>query len=384
MVRQSWINAEGASTLAAIDGALQSAGGFDAVWPEFVKDNWNRSWPPTQDYASWDKLDNVGRPSPSDATEIFLAGASDHYVQLSGISLPYLSAQYFWYRITDDSVHTIAFYNGVNFNLASKSVNNSPYTGQFDTYGLTPPASPQPGAKVQALMKYRGMDWQSDPVDLTTLPVVTLCRDVTAERLDEFVVIVSSSQYADPSATLQPPGEDPMIWFSNLPCWQLSGNATYTSTNDGVTETFTASNVVWQRLGAAQLSHPYQSFYVSSGTVRWSISGTDSAQCAYSGSATVSAAGYQNGLTIPAFATSGQLYRGVSQIVGIGPVQPFMETITCPNGGQSVARPAQWFVGSTVINFPHMVFDPTGASLANAETVGTAQYSWHFVSQPQP
>ncbi|HWJ83582.1 MAG TPA: CARDB domain-containing protein [Nocardioides sp.] len=52
IVRDMWVNAATMNPTAAVDAALP--GGFEAVWPEFALDNWNRG--PVHDYQDWDQL----------------------------------------------------------------------------------------------------------------------------------------------------------------------------------------------------------------------------------------------------------------------------------------------------------------------------------------
>ncbi len=387
-VQLSWDNFEnrGSDSLKAVNDALAAgplAGGFEVAWPIFVRDNWARDWPPTNSYKTWGNLAETTAPPPPDGDVVELQlppGTKDDKQTLDGINLPHLSSKYFYYEIKDPNVRTIAFYNGVTFKLDTTTVNPGDPQRQFDTYSWTPLNDAQKqGAKVQALMKYQGKDWESDPQDLTNLPVAVLCRDAIQERPEAVVVIVSNSQFQDTSATLQPQGLAPMIWYSNIGCWQWTGTASLTNNMGSVSETFNALNpTTWETLGGATLSHPYLQFHVTSGNIVWDASGTDSSGCTYSSSPTGGplSTGGVNALQIPVFAIGGPFYRKISNISGFASTAPLMETITCPSDQHQVDR-SQWLVGDSA-TFKNLRIEDDGTTIENSETQGTYNFNWSF------
>ena len=249
-VRASWENCASQPALEALDQALP--GGFEAVWPEFVKYNWNRD--PVENYKTWDGLTATAAEAGG------TLGALPDAVNTLKLDLPRLSATYKHFYF-DDSVRTIAFWNGVTSKLSLEArIQELGVQYQLDPAS----ADEKRGARVQALIKI-GNTWTTE--DWTDRPFVTLCRDVLAERIDELVLIISNSEFKTRDRKLKPPALAPLLWVSNMGCWRWKGTATFTD-DCGLT---ISTNVTWTR-PAASLGPPFV-YYQAEGTENWSSSG---------------------------------------------------------------------------------------------------------------
>jgi hypothetical protein len=107
---------EHATSLHAMEEALQPLGGFEKVWPEFVLHNWNGD--PVDDYQ---KLDHMAS-RPKERGDTFLTGgAVDKYAPLNA-ELPHISASYKHF-VFNDQVRSVAFLNGLD--RSGDSLNDS-------------------------------------------------------------------------------------------------------------------------------------------------------------------------------------------------------------------------------------------------------------------
>jgi hypothetical protein len=263
-VRVAWEKCANQPALEAVDQAI--AGGFEAVWPEFVRFNWNRN--PVEDYTNWDGMKSQATPAGGGQIEVKLGASRDIAAQLN-VDLPRLSATYKHFIFTDDSSRTVVFWNGVTSKLSLDA--------RIEELGVqyqSDPASAEEkkGARIQALIKMRGQDWQV--ADWTDLPYVAFCRDTLAERIDELVVIISNSEFKDRERKLKPPDLAPVLWVSNMGCWRYKGTVSYTD-GDGVT---ISTSVKWTRPDEP-MTPPFVN-YKAEGTESWSSSGSS---CAGSG-----------------------------------------------------------------------------------------------------
>ena len=250
-VRVAWENCASQSAVEALDQVM--AGGFDKMWPDFARYNWNRK--PVDDYLTWD-----GLHSAAHAVEVDVELSGEDKSADLNIELPRLSAAYYRFQFLSD-VSSVAFWNGITFNLGTRDVPGGSF---YDPKEAS--ADQKKGVRVQALIKLNGQqDWQV--ADWTNLPYLAFCRDMLAERIDELVLIVSNSDYKDQSRTVKPPGMAPLVWVSNMGCWQWVGTATYTDTLG----TLISATATWTRVAASQPA-PFVS-YKPEGTENWSVTG---------------------------------------------------------------------------------------------------------------
>ncbi|HNX48858.1 MAG TPA: hypothetical protein PKL08_01730 [Thermoanaerobaculaceae bacterium] len=270
-VNKAWEDCAGVSAVYALDSVIP--GGFARQWPDFVLHNWN--YGPVDKYYEWDSLSYVPKEvvQPK-AVVLDVANAKELEIDMD---LQKLSASYTHYKFDDANVRSVAFWNGATYDLEEQQ---QPFIGGiWNPQDATPDA--KKGVKVQALVKLRNQDWQVQ--NWTNTPYVTFCRDLTAERIDELVIIVSNSEFADPSRHAKPQGQNPRLFVSGLGCWQWKGSASWTETGATGTQTDVTQNVVWTRM-EGQTPVP-QVFYKPSGTVTVTVTG----QC--TGSKTVPIAG---------------------------------------------------------------------------------------------
>jgi len=269
-----WDKTTSFDSLEAIDQTIPD--GFKGRWPEFALYNWNRET--EHHYKDWDGVTKGaalvinGFASREQPAEAALNGAQDRALALDPLKSAgqkHLTSTYFHYRF-DDAVRTAIFYNGSTYEL------NEVDEPDLGTH-LVPKAWSDPDrdlASVQAIRKVDGV-WQN-PEDWTGLGQRFFCRDRKSERIDELVLIFGNAQFRDRSKKLFPPDKPPTLWLSNMGCWKWVGTADRTETLDGVTRTLHA-DVTFEPVGDGTL-------FNASGTLAWSISGTDSGDCTYSGS----------------------------------------------------------------------------------------------------
>ncbi|HVN77268.1 MAG TPA: hypothetical protein VMT19_13200 [Thermoanaerobaculaceae bacterium] len=319
-VRASWEGCLTQSAVKALDAALP--GGFADIWPKFALHNWNHD--PVDDYTKWDAL----KTSTYTAIPGITADASalpDMELALDVVP-QHLSAAYKDFVFPDSSISSVAFWNGVTYDLEQQAV---PTFGPFWNPQSTSPDAVK-GIKVQALMKINGA-WTQD--DWTNKPYVAFCRDLKAERLEELVIIVSNSRVDDSGGSFKPPGMAPVLWLSGFGCYQWQGTATYTFTGGDYTQTDTVNNLVWTRVPGA--TQPPSVSY----TVTGDVTVTASNGCSGGGTVHVSDPIFNSLVTwnyLPAAAGAVQSYEGE------GLETTTMLPITC-RGVQEYAEAGNWF-----------------------------------------
>jgi hypothetical protein len=367
-VRASWENCKNQSALEAVDAAIP--GGFEAVWPDFARFNWNRK--PVEDYTTWDGLKSQASPAGGGEIEVRMGGSRDIAMQLK-VDLPRLSTTYKHFNFTDDSARSIAFWNGATFNLKLEEL--LPIGIQYKPDTAT--ADEKLGARVQALIKLRGQDWQV--ADWTNVPYMTFCRDMLSERIDELVLIISNSEFKNRDRKLQPPGLAPVLFASNMGCYQWKGTTSYTSNLSGLTTIITA-DATFTREATSQ-SPPFVT-YKATGTGLWSVSG----ECAGSGNFQIEP---QNSvlLTYNYTPTEGTFHRTYA---GGGSSSP-PGRLTCRGGatvpfagGSWLTTPAQPFLpGIPETRFLYL--DATGTLMIDSyKPLGGGEWRWRLESQRQP
>ena len=263
-VRQSWLNIGTKPPLDAIDAAI---GGFDKVWPQVARYDWNQA--PFDDYKKWDDLPFAARPEENGTRTL---SGREVSVDLP-YELPRLSATYHHFKF-DDSLSSIVFWNGVTTKLAKRDISGGALGPQYVNDSADGDAIK--GAHVTALVDING-NW--DEQDWTGKNFVTFCRDLVAERIDELVLIISNSEFKDPKRTLKPPGLPPVLYASNMGCWKWKGHASF---GNGGGVTF-ETDVTWTR--AAGTTQPLRIDYTAEGTANWSIS---TPNCSQHGTASLS------------------------------------------------------------------------------------------------
>ena len=335
-VRSIWEATEDGDSLEALD---QGVGNLDDAWFQSVAYNWNRD--PVDDYNNLDGLQTQATAKTGASPQnISLGGASDNEIEID-VELPYLSAWYAHYAISDSSVRTFAFYNGWTYELKEHT---------FPEYGDAYVAEDlsddeKKGLRVQAIVKIDG-NWQS-PEDLTDAPYKTWCRDKNDEKIQELVLIFSNSDIERRDDNVSPKGLTPRIRISNIGCGNWEGSVNFNSNIDGVVETVTIDNLVWERVQDIAMpsdnngSGLVGSFYnLTGGTLAWTIGGADSS-CTYDGrqsGVNVATGPMDNVLQILRFIKGGEGYRKLI-MMGFGDMltQEFAYTMTCTNSDGSTS-----------------------------------------------
>jgi hypothetical protein len=365
-MRQSWKNLATDHPLDAVDQAI---GGFEKMWPEFVKHNWNE--PPVDDYQKWD--DQILGAYPEEGGPLPVGVATPDFSISLPYDLPRVSAIY--HHLTfDNQVSSVIFWNGVTHKLSlfdsdccGKVYAPEPFTGDA-----------KKGARVQALIKIDGQDWQI--ADWTDRPFVAFCRDVLAERIDELVLIISNSE-KDLFRTLKPVDLAPVLWTSNMGCFKWEGKSTHTEERTDLDSTVTVSaNVTWTR--ADMQPNPSLTLYHAEGTQSWKVTG----QCSGSGTSLIDST-FSALLTfnyIPAESAFNRAYAGEGDDSG-----PDV-TVGCGERGPATISLPDWFVPPpppVVPGIPRariVKVKASGKVIDDADTPSERETtSWHFEARRQ-
>ena len=181
----------------------------------------SKAWPTTGTANLWTTINTLDSlqtrataKTGASPQSISLGGAGDNEIE-ADVELPYLSAWYAHYAISDSSVRTFAFYNGWTYELKEHT---------FPEYGDAYVAEDlsddeKKGLRVQAIVKIDG-NWQS-PEDLTDAPYKTWCRDKNDEKIQELVLIFSNSDIERRDDKVSPKGLTPRIRVSEYRLRQL-------------------------------------------------------------------------------------------------------------------------------------------------------------------
>jgi len=179
-------------------------GGFEQQWPKFAKLLWNQDPVDGSSFASWDALTKI--PTLYAENNVSLNGQPSVSAALDGNS-KHLSIQYYRFKFADPQIRSVGFANHLF------AVNNvAPYK-----------------VTVQAFYKKVGSIWEwehwSDGGSLEQ--VKSFCLDVSAERLDELVVVISNDS---PKTDVQGAGAyGPRLALSNVGCWRFEGTSSVTT-----------------------------------------------------------------------------------------------------------------------------------------------------------
>ncbi len=123
---------------------------------------------------------------------------------------------------------------------------------------------------------------------------LNICQDWLTLRVSEIVVIVANNDKTDRDRVLRSTGLDSKILVTSAPCMKLTGTAPVTYKWANVTETLSASglqfeyyayNILSEDLRQADLISLEIEMLLVGGSASWHISGTDSNDFPYSGSA---------------------------------------------------------------------------------------------------
>ncbi|HEX9161040.1 MAG TPA: hypothetical protein VF980_04965 [Thermoanaerobaculia bacterium] len=354
-VRVAWQNCAREPAIEALDHALASAGGLEKVWPEFVKNNWNRD--PVDIYTKVDALTDKINP-----TSLSPTGPSDIDVYEMKYELPHTTAVYYDFDLTKGgNARSVAFWNGVTNALDVRDISNGALGPQYVTDAGN--SDDIKGAHVTAIFS-KGGKWQK-PEDWTSKPFSAYCRDVTDERVDELVIIISNSEFKDRQRKLKPPKKNPILFISHVGCRRWLGEVNWV--NGDVS---TNAQVTFDRVGvsAGPLAVTYS---VTSGGLSWSAG-----KC---GSGSVGLTGADATLVTYNYLPPENPAHGTYTAAGIGPAVG-----AC---GGSVKFP-WWTIppppiapGIPLARWLHVGGD--GTQLSDSFNVTNARWDWQLTSQKQ-
>ena len=205
------------------------------------------------------------------------------------------------------------------------------------------------------------------------------CRDRAAERIDELVIIISNSEYADRNRKFQAPGLQPTLWASNIGCSRWEGTAT--SRLNGSTTIEIRTDAIMTSFGA---SPPQAIFYSVQGVEQWTLGG----DCRGSGSMPVNP-GTAFLFTHNFTPLGGTKHRGyIVSSVDSRPISGY-ECKVMVEGG------FVWKPSSGILLPPWVFNDKVQPPLLEVRADGTidgsyvdpegvAQYTWHFEPKREP
>jgi len=381
--------AGGASSIDAISLAIDPK----TAWPEFAKSLWNDVENHVLDY--WEKEDGydfglydvfhnasrlIGAPSnlkPLDIDQLDKPDAVftllDNALRDSKSGDYEIAPRSMFYeelRFTDAKVHSVVFTNPIADTPDKEFI------------------------KVQVVKKIGGV-WK-DAEDWTNEPLKAFCLDQKDERIEELLVIVSNAEMAP--RTEHPFRIDlraPMqVSTSNVGCWRFQGTATTTTLTPGGLTTVASASVVFDRfqnkpplnLPDGGISLGFDLFAASAGgSVSFRISGVDATSgCSFTGNATATMTGDNDGSLIANFGLPVPLYRIV--IGEGGRTIPVSVTAACPGSVETfvVDESASWLSfpdpGATISSDGQAI----GGTWTRVDSEGSKTTVWDFRSVREP
>ena len=363
-VRTAWENCKTQDAIHAVDAAIP--GGFAQTWHEIALRDFNVK--PVNDYKIWRPLITY-HANPQRNDTIAAGVGPDSEVALH-MNLAHLSATYQNFFFYGPEISSVAFFNGATFNLQKMDVASyGPYWNP-----QTADANKTKGVKVQAIVKIEGQDARVE--DWTDKPYVTFCRDATDERLQQLTIVISNARLDDSDGNAVPPGLAPVMWFSNMGCYQWTGSTHYQATGQVSGSQFDAVNdVVWTRVSG---SHPPpETLYQATGHIDVTVGNL----CSGGGTVTITPA--SSSLTTynftPADATGRRAYQGYSAEFQTVPV-------VC-SGKPGVTFAGAWFnvLPANPPSPPPYKVSADGKHMsANfKDSTGNIQWSWDLTAQRQ-
>jgi hypothetical protein len=333
IVKTVWDNTTSMSCLEAVDKAIP--GGFDEVWGEFAIENMIE--PPYDEYQVWDQL-NV-KPSINSMSKYLV---SPNKSSALPEEVAPLVIYYDWLTFSEDS-RLITFFNGLAYELNDEPINTYMGTvpiedGTTQYKFVDRPAEDIKGLKIQAYFKVAGdTDWQLE--DWTNKPYVSFCRDASAERLTDLVIVISNSSQ---DLTIGKTGKyGSLVQDSNIGCWRYGGDASMHSTGEGDGGAFVDDqvipNVAFERTEIhPDIPYPFLHFKVAEGQLdRTYDYASSDGDCVGSGEASITLSPASN----YAFGNDLRRYAGTANTN-----QPITVNFDCPDGsGPQPIIPMSWF-----------------------------------------
>lgn len=371
-----------ADPVQAVDQGIP--GGFKKQWPIFAKLLWNQDPVNVNSFNAWDGITDIPALHENNTiTGITMNGGKGAVATLDG-NIKHLAIHYYQYRIVDPNVRSLTFFNHI---------------GAFGMLG-------EVDVTVQAFLKRPGSavweyeHWSDEGIDKEG--VKSYCLDVTAERLEQFVVVMSNNH---PTLDIfgLPSQLAPRVSVSNVGCWRYEGSASVViSGTTPVQPTFRSQadgSALFERYRPAQMPNGapgQETFQVISGAITASLNQTDVATCTLFQQASDNISpGLDSGtltVNLGVDIATGLPSRNVS---GSGTATAFTHiTLTCP-GQDPIETTGQnawnWFDlptptepnGKQVEVLPDGTIQGSFTRALAAPASGTALLTWHFTPQRQ-
>ena len=353
LVKQAWSLAASNSQ----SNVFKNLVDLDTVWPEFAARLWME--PPFEELKNWGSITKKV-VTGNDHFQLKLNGNTEDDMVVTPGDLFGLSAYIVRAEFKDNMIRTATFFNGFTYKL---SYNTTPSFGDnVVASALTP--EERSGAHVHAIVKINGV-WETTLRDWTDVPYVQFHRDIEGKTIDEVLIIFTNSS-SDVNHKVMYKGLPSHFWMSNIPTaipWE--GSVFFEEIDDGVTETFTVSNITFEPSQAVTsavseitaLTEPLAVAYkLTSGSATWSISGTDSSGCvSFSGppiTRSLTTGFFPNQLMFYYFIRSGASLHGygLSGFDNNPPIQwPY--TKTCPDSSpDDMVSIGNFFLGVQTAN----------------------------------
>ncbi len=338
VIGQMWRNMESTGALAAIDSALPQ--GFEKAWPEFAVFILNQA-----PYDFFRQQDSVQQSPDAFADQGYGSFATfrhhdepvklDSFVGYEQITNEgdfspdwfgdeHLSMTYNSYLFPDPEVRSVAFYNGMTFSADQVETE----AGKL-WQPMPRPAEEIRGLTVQALIKYVGQGWQLE--DWTYYQYKNFCRDVTAERIEELIIITANS-VPERNYQVQSPDNGPKVWVSDMGCNRWQGSVRMEQTDpDGFHLTVEVPELVLER-DPSEAGTPCCGGYIVNylpvgGTLEWQADGMIG-QCTVSGSGTAPLQQYHSFATFN-YVPEGAYHRAAGGTVATDVEQQY--SLDCPD-----------------------------------------------------
>jgi hypothetical protein len=357
VIRDIWQNAAGnAISYQAIDEAVQQAAPAwkDLYWSQYLATLWNKA-PFQRYYASSDGL--AATVATAGGASIPISTPGGEQITPLYAQIPTGGALFFDLTFPDSSVRSLTILNGLGYNLSTGAPNTAYSVSGDETY-LTNDlsATDLQGVNVELLLKASGQDADSEPYVLSDDESDSQVEGGAAQfdhcvdaqgPFDEVIVILSSSDWANPDRIMQPAGLPVTVYANNVPCYQVNGSFTASSNPPvsaemGVTAE-AGGTVTFGVPSDEQLPTVYEPWWPGlfpeidltelSLQATWKVSGADPSGCSWSGDGKwtgTEAAGGE--LTIEqGLLADGPTYRGYDAEADPDDSTDNEVTIACPN-----------------------------------------------------
>jgi hypothetical protein len=193
IVREIWDRTVSESAeMDAIAGAILDSGStFDDEWKKFIAFCWNQETldDATRLYAATGLVFKEAPSDPADLEADSVVAMTNGYAEVAhDLDLPHASMAFYRVKFAAGDSRSVTFVNGVNYALDTfdSGVGNA-----LRFTGLAP--AKRKGVSMQLYLKVKGV-WQSEPVDVTNMPFIAVCRDNPAGKVEEVVFMYGNAE----------------------------------------------------------------------------------------------------------------------------------------------------------------------------------------------